>query len=111
MISRPMEAVSPIPSPIHRRDTLDPDDHRVRDEIELRYPSTYHYIKDAFCHVRRCKFNGECGRCPADELRRYAARDTDRIGELMRAIKERDDNIAFLRGRGWRRGLKNTAPR
>lgn len=84
--------------PIHQRDTVVLDEHRIRDEIDLYYPSTYHFIKDAFCHVKRCKFGGECGACPANELRRYAARDTDRIGELMEELQERDNTIAFLRG-------------
>ena len=65
---------------------------------ELFWPSTYHYIKDRFCHVNICKRAGKCETCPAGELRRYAARDTDRIGELMKASQERDNTIAFLRG-------------
>lgn len=65
---------------------------------DLFWPSTYHYIKDAFCHVKRCNFNGKCEVCPANKLRRYAARDTDRIGELMGELQERDNTIAFLRG-------------
>ena len=84
--------------PIRQRDTVVLDEHRLRDEIDLYYPSTYHFIKDAFCHVKRCKHGGKCETCPAQELRRYAARDTDRIGELMKALQERDNTIAFLRG-------------
>ena len=94
MSSIPTEAIRPI----HQRDTVVLDEHRVRDEIDLYYPSTYHFVKDAFCHVKRCKHGGNCGACPANELRRYAARDTDRIGELMNELRERDNTIAFLRG-------------
>ena len=65
---------------------------------ELLWPSTYHYIKDRFCHVNICKRDGKCETCPTGELRSYAARDTDRIGELMKALQERDNTIAFLRG-------------
>lgn len=84
--------------PIHQRDTAVIDERRLRDEIDLYYPSIYHFIKDAFCHVKRCKHGGDCGTCPARELRRYAARDSDRIGELMKALQEKDNTIAFLRG-------------
>ena len=66
---------------------------------ELFWPSTYHYIKDRFCNVNSCKRDGKCETCPAGELRSYAARDTDRIGELMKALREKDNTIAFLRGR------------
>ena len=72
---------------------------------ELFWPSTYHYIKDRFCHVNSCKRDGKCETCPAGELRRYAARDTDRIGELMKALREKDRTIEFLRGHV--RGLEN----
>lgn len=84
--------------PIYQRDTVVIDEHRLRDEIDLYYPSTYLYIKDTFCHVKRCKHGGDCGTCPAAELRRYAARDSDRIGELMKALQEKDKTIAVLRG-------------
>ena len=84
--------------PIHQRDTAVIDERRLRDEIDLYYPSTYHFIKDTFCHDKRCKHGGDCGTCPARELRRYAARDSDRIGELMKALQEKDNTIAFLRG-------------
>lgn len=97
----PIEAIRPI----HQRDTVVLDERRIRDEIDLYYPSAYHFIKDRFCHVKSCKHNGECGNCPAGELRRYAARDTDRIGELMKALQEKDNTIAFLRGQV--RGLEN----
>ena len=66
---------------------------------ELFWPSTYHYIKDRFCHVNSCKRDGKCETCPAGELRRYAARDTDRIGELMKTLGEKDSIIYFLQGR------------
>ena len=85
--------------PIHQRDIVVLDEHRLRDETDLRYQSTYHFIKDAFCHAERCKHGGNCGVCPARELRRYAARDSDRIGELMKALQEKDSTIAYLRGR------------
>lgn len=83
---------------VHNRNADFLDERRRRDEIELYYPTAYHYIKDAFCHVKRCKFGGNCGACPAGELRRYAARDSDRIGELMKELQEKEDTIAFLRG-------------
>ena len=66
---------------------------------ELFWPSTYHYIKDRFCHVNICKCDGKCETCPTGELRSYAARDTDRIGELMKELREKDSTIEFLRGR------------
>ena len=84
--------------PIHQRDTVVLDEHRLRDETDLYYPSTYLFIKDTICHVKRCK-RDNCGTCPARELRRYAARDSDRIGELMKALQEKDSTIAYLRGR------------
>ena len=94
-----MTEIKPIEvKPIHQMDTVVLDEHRLRDEIDLYYPSTYHFIKDAFCHVKRCKHGGKCETCPAQELRRYAARDTDRIGELMNELHKRDNTIAFLRG-------------
>lgn len=85
-----------IKRPLHGGDTVSPDDHRLRDEIELYYPSTYLFIKDRFCHVKSCKFDGECRKCPAGELRRYAARDSDRIGELMRQLVDKDKLIEYL---------------
>lgn len=97
----PIEAIRPI----HQRDTVVLDERRMRDEIDLYYPSAYLFIKDRFCHVKSCKHNGECGKCSAGELRRYAARDADRIGELMKALQEKDNTIAFLRGQV--RGLEN----
>jgi len=105
-----MTEIKPIEvKPIHQMDTVVLDEHRLRDEIDLYYPSTYHFIKDAFCHVKRCKHGGKCETCPAQELRRYAARDTDRIGELMKALQERDSTIAFLRGQV--RGLEKKVVR
>lgn len=97
MISTPIEAIRPI----HQRDTVVLEDHRVRDELELYYNSTYQYVKDSICNDKRCgKFGGKCGSwCPAGELVRYARRDEERIGELMKALQERDNTIAFLRGR------------
>ena len=94
MYSRPPGAISPI----HQMDAVILDERRMRDEIDLYYPSAYLFIKDRFCNVKSCKHGGECGACPAGELRRYAARDSDRIGELMKTLHEKDNTIAFLRG-------------
>lgn len=98
MISKPpIEAVSPI----RQMDTVVLDEHRVRDELDLYYNSTYQYVKDSICNDKRCgKFGGKCGPwCSAGELVRYARRDEERIGELMKALQEKDNIIAFLRGR------------
>lgn len=96
MISVPIEAMI---RPIHQRDTVVIEDHRVRDELELYHNSTYQYVKDSICNDKRCgKFGGKCGPwCPAGELVRYARRDEERIGELMKELHEKDDTIAFLR--------------
>lgn len=53
---------------------------------ELLWPSTYCYVKERFCRVGTCKGDGKCEGCEWGLLRRYAARDTDRIHEL------REDN-------------------
>ena len=56
---------------------------------ELIYPSTYHAMKAGPCRVGVCKNDGKCGKCKEyGELRRYAARDTDRIHELRALVKE-----------------------
>ena len=58
----------------------------------LTYPSTYHAMKAGPCRVGVCKHEGKCGKC--DEygtLRRYAARDVDRIHELRALVKEMAD--------------------
>ena len=39
--------------PIHQRDTVVLDEHRLRDETDMYYPSTYLFIKDTICHVKR----------------------------------------------------------
>ena len=55
---------------------------------ELVYPSTYHAMKAGPCRVGVCKHDGECELCEEyGTLRRYAARDVDRIHEL-RALVE-----------------------
>ena len=98
MISRPIEAIRPI----HQRDTVVLDEHRVRDELELYYNSTHQYVKADICNKKRCEeFGGGkwCGACPAGELVRYARRDEERLGELMKELQEKDNTIAFLRGR------------
>lgn len=95
MISTPIEAIRPI----HQRDTVELDEHRIRDELELYYNSTHQYIKADICNDKRCKeFGDKCWACPAGELIRYARRDEERIGELMKALQEKDNTIAFLRG-------------
>ena len=56
---------------------------------ELIYPSTYHAMKAGPCRVGSCKHEGECGKCEEyGTIRRYAARDTDRIQELRSLVKE-----------------------
>ena len=60
---------------------------------ELIYPSTYHAMKAGPCRVGVCKNDGKCGKCKEyGELRRYAARDTDRIQELRALVKELADD-------------------
>lgn len=96
MISVPIEAISPI----HQRDTVVLDEHRMRDELELYHNSTLQYIKADICNDKRCKeFGNKCLACPAGELIRYARRDEERIGELMKALHGKNTTIAFLRGR------------
>ena len=56
---------------------------------ELIYPSTYHAMKAGPCRVGVCKHDGECGKCEEyGTIRRYAARDTDRIHELRAIVKD-----------------------
>lgn len=99
MISTPIEAIRPI----HQRDTVELDEHRIRDELELYYNSTYQYVKSEICNDKRCKeFGSKCWACPAGELVRYARRDEERIGELMKALREKNDIIASLRGQGFK---------
>ena len=60
--------------------------------IDLFYPSTYHAMKAGPCRVGVCKHEGECGKCKEyGALRRYAARDVDRIHELRALVKEMAD--------------------
>ena len=56
---------------------------------ELIYPSTYHAMKAGPCRVGACKHDGKCWLCEEyGTLRRYAARDADRIHELRELVKE-----------------------
>lgn len=62
---------------------------------ELTYPSTYHAMKAGPCRVGVCKHDGVCGKCKEyGELRRYAARDTDRIALLRALVKEMADELS-----------------
>lgn len=66
--------------------------------IDLFYPSTYHAIKAGPCRVGVCKYKGECGKCKEyGALRRYAARDIDRIHELRALVKAKDREVDELR--------------
>ena len=61
----------------------------------LIYPSTYHAMKAGPCRVGVCKHDGECELCKEyGLLRRYAARDTDRIHELRALVKEMSDELS-----------------
>ena len=61
---------------------------------ELTYPSAYHAMKAGPCRVGVCKHDGECELCEEyGLLRRYAARDTDRIHELRSLVKEMADAL------------------
>ena len=61
----------------------------------LIYPSAYHAMKAGPCRVGVCKYDGECGMCKEyGALRRYAARDTDRIQELSALVKEMADELS-----------------
>ena len=58
----------------------------------LIYLSTYHAMKAGPCRVGVCKHEGECGKCEEyGLLRRYAARDTDRIQRLRAIVKDLSD--------------------
>lgn len=62
---------------------------------ELVYPSTYHAMKAGPCRVGVCKHNGECWLCEEyGTLRRYAARDADKIHELRVLIEELVDELS-----------------
>lgn len=62
---------------------------------ELTYPSTYHAMKAGPCRLGVCKHDGVCGKCKEyGELRRYAARDTDRIALLRALVKEMADELS-----------------
>ena len=63
--------------------------------IDLFYPSTYDEMKDGPCRVGVCKHDGVCGKCKEyGELRRYAARDTDRIHKLRSLVKVMSDELS-----------------
>lgn len=68
-------------------------------EVELFWPATYHYVKDRFCRVGVCKHNGNCSDCEYGMLRRYAARDTDRINALENQLVDKDKIIEYLSNR------------
>ena len=58
----------------------------------LSYPSTYHAMKAGPCMTGVCKHDGKCWLCEEyGLLRRYAARDTDRIHELRSLVNELAD--------------------
>ena len=60
----------------------------------LTYPSTYHAMKAGPCRVGVCKHDGECWLCEEyGTLRRYAARDVDRIHELRALVEELADKL------------------
>lgn len=62
---------------------------------ELTYPSTYHAMKAGPCRVGVCKHDGVCGKCEEyGLLRKYAARDTDRINQLRALVKEMADEMS-----------------
>ena len=62
---------------------------------ELVYPSTYHAMKAGPCRVGVCKHNGECWLCEEyGTLRRYAARDADKIHELRALVEEMVDELS-----------------
>ena len=62
---------------------------------ELIYPSTYHAMKDGPCLVGVCKHDGKCWLCEEyGILRRYAARDADRIHELRAIVKDLADALS-----------------
>ena len=68
-------------------------------DVELFWPATYHYVKDRFCRVGVCKHNGNCSDCEYGLLRRYAARDTDRINSLENQLVDKDKIIEYLSNR------------
>ena len=62
---------------------------------ELIYPSAYDAMKAGPCRVGVCKHEGKCWLCEEyGLLRRYAARDTDRIQELRALVKELADELS-----------------
>ena len=64
---------------------------------DLIYPSAYHAMKAGPCRVGVCKHDGRCGKCKEyGELRRYAARDTDRIALLRALVKEMADAMEAI---------------
>ena len=62
---------------------------------DLFYSSTYDAMKAGPCRVGVCKHEGKCGLCEEyGTLRRYAARDTDRIALLRELVKEMADELS-----------------
>ena len=62
---------------------------------DLVYPSTYHAMKAGPCRIGVCKHEGKCWLCEEyGIIRRYAARDTDRIHELRALVKELADVLS-----------------
>ena len=60
----------------------------------LTYPSTYHAMKAGPCRGGVCKHDGKCGLCKEyGTLRRYAARDADKIHELRALVEDIADVI------------------
>ena len=52
-------------------------------------------MKAGPCRVGVCKHEGKCGLCEEyGTLRRYAARDTDRIALLRAIVKEMADELS-----------------
>ena len=61
----------------------------------LTYPSTYHAMKAGPCRVGVCKSEGKCWLCKEyGIIRKYAARDVDRIHELRALVEELVDELS-----------------
>ena len=65
----------------------------------MQYLDTYHYVKVKYCSCGRCKHDGECENCEHQMLRRYAARDTDYIHELLEENKRLKKQLEKKHGR------------
>ena len=62
---------------------------------ELIYPSAYDAMKAGPCRAGVCKHDGKCWLCEEyGLLRRYAARDTDRIHELRAFVRDLADDLS-----------------